>query len=70
MAATSTGTGLPIRTTLRWVASLDLSASVTNPRRDLRNGYLVAEVLARLYPVRGAGAGAKKGRAGGVLRCP
>jgi hypothetical protein len=27
------------------------SQSITNPRRDLQNGYLVAEMLARFYPV-------------------
>lgn len=30
------------------------SQSITNPRRDLQNGYVVAEMLARLYPVRRA----------------
>jgi hypothetical protein len=62
------GSPPPPRGVLRWLAGLDLSAPVTSPRRDLRNGYLVAEMLARLYPVRGpraravAGAAAFRGR--------
>jgi len=45
------GSPPPSREVLRFVQSLDLSASITNPRRDLQNGYLVAEMLARFYPV-------------------
>lgn len=40
------------REVLRWCATLDLSHPLRNVRRDLANGFLVAQLLARYYPVR------------------
>lgn len=31
---------------------LDLTLPVRNPRRDLANGFVVADVLSRFFPVR------------------
>jgi hypothetical protein len=38
------------REVLKWLQSLDLSTTIVNPRRDLANGYLMAEVVARFFP--------------------
>lgn len=42
----------PSRAVYAWVASLGGITPVQSPRRDLANGFVVAQILAHYYPVR------------------
>lgn len=35
------------REVIKWIQTLELTCALTNPRRDLMNGYVVAEILSR-----------------------
>lgn len=39
------------RDVYKWLASLDMSHNIKNPKRDMQNGFVVAELLQRYFPV-------------------
>ena len=50
MISAATGASTMPRDLIQWLDKLDLSYSVRNPRMDLSNGFIVAEILTRCYP--------------------
>ncbi len=50
MLNTVSGSSSLPREVLQWVDTLDLSYAIRNPRMDLANGFLVAEILTRKFP--------------------
>lgn len=50
MISAATGASTLPRDLIQWLDKLDLSYSVRNPKMDLSNGFIVAEILTRAFP--------------------
>lgn len=50
MLNATTGASTMPRDLIQWLDRLDLSYSVRNPKMDLSNGFIIAEILTRCFP--------------------
>lgn len=50
MISAATGASTLPRDLIQWLDRLDLSYSIRNPKMDLSNGFIIAEIITRCFP--------------------